>query len=105
MPELGLYPSSPDLPTFSFRLTSYFIMSQINPVFTNATPEELAFLANISVIPSPDGVTPNFVNPESRASLQITVTSVLLGLMAVLFINRIYVKLCLSRRITWDDGA
>jgi hypothetical protein len=80
-------------------------MSQINPAFTNASPAELAIFANTSAIPPPNGVTPNFKNAESRGSLQIAVTSVLLGLMILFFINRIWVKLFLNKKVAWDDGT
>ncbi|KAF4636515.1 hypothetical protein G7Y89_g1582 [Cudoniella acicularis] len=80
-------------------------MAQINPSLANASPEVLVYLSNTSAIPAPEGVTSNFANPESNASIQIKVTSVMLGVMLLFVINRLYVKLILTKKVTWDDGA
>lgn len=61
-------------------------------------------LANTSVIHPPEDITSNFVDPETRTVLLVSSASALLGLAMLFYINRIYVKLWLMRRVTWDDG-
>ncbi|QSZ32014.1 hypothetical protein DSL72_001583 [Monilinia vaccinii-corymbosi] len=80
-------------------------MSQITPSLTNLPPEVLALLGSTPAIPPPEGVTSNFVHPHSKGSTQITVTSAILGIMLLFFINRLYVKALLTKKVTWDDGT
>ncbi|KAI9643444.1 hypothetical protein NHQ30_008063 [Ciborinia camelliae] len=80
-------------------------MSQITPSLTNLPPEVLALLGSTPSIPPPDGVSPNFVDPHSKGSTQIAVTSVILSIMLLFFINRVYVKVVLMKKVTWDDGT
>ncbi|KAF2261907.1 hypothetical protein CC78DRAFT_607068 [Lojkania enalia] len=72
---------------------------------THASPELLALLASTPVMTPPKGVTPNFVNPESRAHIQIKVLSVVLTFTIMFFCNRFYVKVWLMKKVTWDDGT
>lgn len=52
----------------------------------------------------PPGVQSNFVNPEERATEFRSATIFLLCLMALLFANRVYVKISIVRQWHWDDG-
>jgi len=52
----------------------------------------------------PFGVVSNFENPETRAKLQIQVTSAAMAISMLFYANRIYVKHWLLRQWTWDDG-
>ncbi len=59
-----------------------------------------------SLVPSlepPSGVQPNFVNPEDRGDVLLVVGSVLLALMIIFYSVRMYTKLFLIRKLTWDD--
>lgn len=80
-------------------------MSSINVDLTNAPPEVLAMLANMSAIPAPDDVVVNLVNPSSRGDMQIIVSSVILAISMLFFINRVYTKLFLMRKLSWDDAT
>ncbi|PQE12570.1 integral membrane protein [Rutstroemia sp. NJR-2017a BBW] len=80
-------------------------MSSISSSLTNAPPDVLLMLNSTPAIPPPDGVSPNFEHPQSRGQLQITVTSVILSIMLLFFINRVYVKVFLIKKARWDDGA
>ncbi|KAF2475219.1 uncharacterized protein BDR25DRAFT_340071 [Lindgomyces ingoldianus] len=80
-------------------------MSQIMSNLANASPEMLQYLSNTPAIPPPVGVQPNFIDPESRKLTQVVTTSVILGFMVIFFINRIYTKLFLMKRLTWDDAT
>ena len=51
----------------------------------------------------PPGVFPNFEDPSSRGPVLIIVNGVLLGLMTVFIAVRIYTKLCLIQKASWDD--
>ena len=62
-------------------------------------------LATYPSIAPPNGITPNFVNPYTRGPEQIEVTSVILGLVIIFFINRCYVKLWLMKKVSWDDAT
>jgi hypothetical protein len=52
----------------------------------------------------PEGVIPNHINPKSTGNTLIVASSVLLGIMMGFVFNRIYVKTCIARRFSWDDG-
>lgn len=51
----------------------------------------------------PLGVQPNFINPEGRGYVILVVGSVLLTLMIIFYTVRMYTKLFLIRKLTWDD--
>ncbi|KAF2733846.1 hypothetical protein EJ04DRAFT_257633 [Polyplosphaeria fusca] len=53
----------------------------------------------------PNGEMSNFVDPPSRATLQIAITATLLGIAMFFYLNRMYVKIRLMRRVAWDDAA
>ena len=72
------------------------------------SPDELAqippsVLNTLPALQPPAGVQPNFVNPENRGYIQNSVASVLFGLMICLFANRVYTKLFVIRKASWDD--
>lgn len=64
---------------------------------------DLAFLANYSALLPPDGVMPNFVDPYTRGPVIIIVGSILVVLMILFVVVRIYVKMCINRKMHWDD--
>lgn len=80
-------------------------MASISQDITKAPPEVLAMLATMPSIPPPNGIVPNFLNPYTRAPTQVIPTSIILGLVVVFFCNRVYVKLWLQKRLSWDDGT
>jgi hypothetical protein len=80
-------------------------MASVSEDITQAPPEVLATLAFIPAIPPPDGITSNFMDPYTEAPTQIIVTSVVLGLALPFFLNRVYVKLCLMKKLSWDDAT
>ncbi|CAG8982005.1 hypothetical protein HYALB_00004874 [Hymenoscyphus albidus] len=80
-------------------------MSQIDSALTNAPPELLAFLGNTPAITPPPGVVSNFLDPENHGAAQVKATSVMLAVVLVFFLNRVYVKLFLTKKVTWDDGT
>ena len=51
----------------------------------------------------PAGVKSNFVNPEDRGDISNAVLTVLFCLMGCIFANRIYTKLFIVRKTSWDD--
>ncbi|APA11311.1 hypothetical protein sscle_07g060810 [Sclerotinia sclerotiorum 1980 UF-70] len=57
----------------------------------------------IPLFPPPPGVISNFVNPPSRATLVISICSIALGLMWLIFLLRIYSKTFISHSLGWDD--
>ena len=79
-------------------------MAQIFDALVNATPEVLKQLSQTPTITPPHGVQSNFSNPESRAPTQIITTSIILGFVLVFFFNRVYTKVFLMKKLTWDDG-
>ncbi|KAF2867719.1 hypothetical protein BDV95DRAFT_610622 [Massariosphaeria phaeospora] len=66
---------------------------------------ELAVLANTPLIPPPAGIESNFLDPRTRASLQVSYTSTFLCIASVFYLNRVYVKARLMRCWTWDDAT
>jgi hypothetical protein len=69
----------------------------------NVSPEQLQMLARMPIGPPPPGVVPNFVNPPTRAALQIWPTSIFMGIALIFFFNRLYIKACLMKKWSWDD--
>ncbi|KAG9234946.1 hypothetical protein BJ875DRAFT_440805 [Amylocarpus encephaloides] len=80
-------------------------MSQISGSLTNLPPAVLKLLFNAPVLKAPDGVQSNFIDPETSPSIQIVTTSIILGFVLLFFINRVYAKVFLMKRFTWDDGT
>ena len=76
-----------------------------HPAFTPSELAELppSILNTLPALQPPAGVEPNFVNPEDRAYLLTTVATVLFCLMVFLYINRVYTKLCIVHKTSWDD--
>ncbi len=75
------------------RLDIYDWM-ETSPTLIGAVPPAL---------PPPPGVTPNFVNPESRAGANIALHTTCLTLVTIFFAMRIYTRKFISRWIGWDD--
>lgn len=58
--------------------------------------------ADLTQIPSgnaPPGITPNFVNPETRAPITVIVVTVSLALMVTFVALRLYVEIGINRRV------
>ena len=62
-----------------------------------------SILGTLPALQPPAGVKPNFVNPEDKSYIQISVATVLFCLMVLLFANRVYTKLVIIRKSSWDD--
>lgn len=71
---------------------------------SNLSDEDLQRLASTPVAEPPAGITSNFDNPPSRASLQVWTTSVFLVIAMMFYMNRLYVKTMLMKSWSWDDG-
>lgn len=72
------------------------------------SPSELAKLPpsvfdTLPALSPPPGVESNFVNPEDRAYILNSVATVLFCLMVCFFVNRVYTKLFIIRKLGWDD--
>ena len=75
---------------------------------SSLSPEEYAnippsVLDTLPALQPPTGVESNFVNPENKNYVQISVATVLFSLMVCLFANRVYTKLFIIRKVSWDD--
>ena len=57
----------------------------------------------LPAMPPPPGVIPNYVNPHSDGSIIVVVGSILLGLTILFVANRIYSKVWLTHKYSWDD--
>ena len=60
-------------------------------------------LANEPSAPPPPGVSVNFNAPDTRAPMAIAVTSSFMGIMFIFITVRVYVKVRIDKRATWDD--
>ncbi len=67
------------------------------------TAEEAATLSNYPTIPPPPGVKSNFINPKDHNVTLYVIPSLFLGIMIMFLLNRVYAKICIVRRYTWDD--
>jgi len=70
----------------------------------NLPPEVLATLTEVPALIPPRGEVSNFENPPSRERIQFAVTSTALAFAILFFLNRVYAKLMLMKKVTWDDG-
>ena len=75
---------------------------------TNITASELAaippsILNTLPGLQPPAGVKSDFVNPEEKDHLLTSVATVLFCLMISLYVNRVYTKICIVRKTSWDD--
>ena len=46
---------------------------------------------------------PNFTNPPDHGKLQVVVTSLLLGITILFLLSRVYMKVFIVKKYTWDD--
>lgn len=63
-------------------------------------------MTDYSILPAgipPPGVTPNFVNPESRGSTAIIVNIVSMTLVVCFVMSRFYSKYYVLHKPSWDD--
>ena len=63
-------------------------------------------MTDYSMIPAgtpPPGVTPNFVNPESRGRIAIIVNIISMTLMVGFVVTRFYSKYYVLHKPSWDD--
>jgi hypothetical protein len=70
---------------------------------SSLTPKEIAILKMTPAIPPPTDVLPDFESPPTIKNIQYGITSPLLALMLLGFLNRIYVKTFLMKKYGWDD--
>ena len=54
-------------------------------------------------LPPPPGITANFTHPRNRGPVLIIVNGTLLGLMMIFIAIRVYTKLAIIRKVSWDD--
>jgi hypothetical protein len=62
-----------------------------------------ALLATLPAAPPPPGIVPNFEHPPSRSNLLLGLTSVFLALAVISYSIRMYTKIKIFRKLTWDD--
>lgn len=67
------------------------------------TREESQLLSNYPLLPPPEGVTPDFTNPDNHGKPQTVVSSFLLFITAVFILNRVYMKTFIARKYMLDD--
>lgn len=67
------------------------------------SPDQLLMLVDFPAALPPDGVTANFVDPESRASVLIGVGAFFVAIMVVFVLARLYTKAFIIRKGSWDD--
>lgn len=58
---------------------------------------------NLSAIPAPSGLTSNFIDPPSKAWLDIVTQSVCLTVATLLVAVRMYTKVKVLKKSGWDD--
>lgn len=75
--------------------------SDISVDLINSIPP--ALLGTIPAAPPPQGITPDFVDPPSRSNLLLGLTSTFLGLAVISYVIRMYAKITIFRKVTWDD--
>jgi hypothetical protein len=67
----------------------------------NSIPSNL--LATLPAAAPPPGVIPNFDHPPSRSNLLLGLTTAFLVLAVISYFIRMYTKIRILRKVTWDD--
>ena len=57
----------------------------------------------LPALPPSPGVTPNFARPEGNGSLLVFVNGTLSALMLILIAIRVYTKISIVQKFSWDD--
>ena len=92
-----------------FCLVWSLLITQPFAIFQNckrtmvSLPFDPALLAKIPALQPPDGVTSNFVDPESRAGIFRAVAYTSLSIMMVFLLLRIYTRAVVNRTFGADD--
>ena len=60
--------------------------------------------ANVPALPPPNGITPDFDHPQSRAIYTVVISGVCLALMGIFVSIRVYTRICITRAWTKDDS-
>lgn len=90
------------IPIVSYQHTSSVM---VNPILAKRAPNgfDLSAVQNFPAATPPPGIIPNFDDPESRGPVFTIAGAVLLGFMLVFSAIRAYAKICIIKRIHWDD--
>lgn len=63
----------------------------------------LAVLKTIPAGQPPPGINPNFADPPTRVPIILGICAAFLVLAVICFVIRIYTKLAVAKKWTWDD--
>lgn len=72
--------------------------------FNTDFPLTMNPLKHIPALAPPTGVTPNFVNPQSQASMMVVTSSICLILITILSLLRFYTNLWIKKSVKADDS-
>ena len=61
-------------------------------------------LYHVATLAPPAGVTPNFIDPQSRASMVIVTSIVCLGLLIIVSLLRFYINIGIKKSLKADDS-
>ena len=75
------------------------------PVQLKISNSDLAFFSAVPALTPPAGVTSNFIDPPTNTKGPLIVSTVLFILTTAFILNRVYVKLCITKKVKWDDGT
>ena len=89
-------------PATFFRIVQISKQRSIMSSFlTDLTPQQLS---SMPLQPPPNGVQSNFGDAENNNTPMYVVCSLFLAIMLCFFVNRIYTKIYIVRKFSWDDG-
>ena len=60
-------------------------------------------LNSLPALSPPPGVQRNYIDPEDRGRVLTSVATVLFCLSTSFFLNRVYTKIFIIRKASWDD--
>ena len=75
------------------------------PVQLKISNSDLALFSSVPALAPPAGVTSNFIDPPTCTKGPLIVSTVLFILTTAFILNRVYVKLCITKKFKWDDGT
>jgi hypothetical protein len=79
------------------------LMAKLLASPSSLTSEEISILQKTPAVAPPPGIIPNFEDPPTIKNIHYGITSPLLALMLMAFLNRAYVKTVLVKQYGWDD--
>ena len=76
-----------------------------DPTTSMSSPIDVSYeLSQLPALEPPVGVVPNFTDPYTRGPMLLALSAIAIGIMYLFVTARIYCKVYVQHKCTWDDG-